>query len=329
MVGSILTVILVAIVYLILIRFMDLNEKESFGAILTVFGVGAVLGAVVSLVGGAAALDPLLTALFFEGGKFVALFGGLALLSMNSRRRGWSEVGSLMDGVVYGATAGLGFATGYRLLSELTSGSEASLAIAGVSTFGIVALFGLSEGLFGAIQGVGFGLATVGSAGRKAAAIVVAAVAAFLLHWVYLIFGYGNALGGSQGYLRGLIALLIPAALVLAVIITALLGEKRAIRSQLADEAAKGVVTADEMKLLDSFLARRALYWRTFLKGDFSGWRAVRALHNRQVQLAIAEQRGAKETVAERKTQIEAEVGRLRTAVLEAKNQYKKEGVAK
>jgi hypothetical protein len=325
---TILTIILVAIVYLIVIRFIDLNEKESFGSVLIAFGVGALAGAVLSFFRGTIELNQLVAAASFEGVKFIAILGALALLTANSRRKGWSEVGSLMDGVVYGATVGLGFATGYRLIADLTAGSDVALAVGGVETFGIVALFGLSEGVFGAVQGAGFGAGSLGAAGRRVITVIVGLLVAFLLHWLYLIFAFGNSFGGSQGYLRSLIAHNHTLAVVVGVIIFALLGEKAAIRSQLADEAAAGVVTADEMKLLDSFLARRALYWRTFLKGDFSGWRAVRALHNRQVQLAIAEQRGARETVAERKTQIEAEVGHLRTAVLEAKNQYKKEGVA-
>lgn len=325
---AILTVVLVAIVYLIVIRFIDLNEKESFGAIVIAFAAGAVVGAVLSFFRGTIELNPIVAAGAFEGVKFVGILVALALLGANSRRRGWSEVGSLMDGVVYGATVGLGLATGYRLIAEVTTTDSAVFSAGGVETFGIIALFGLAEGIFGAVQGAGFGAATVGSAGRKAGTIIAGLVVAFLLHWIYAIFAYGNALGGSQGYLRGTIALILPVAILVGVIIFALLGEKRAIRSQLADEASAGVVTEEEMKLLDSFVARRALYWRTFLKGDFSGWKAVRTLHNRQVQLAIAEQRGAKESVAERKTQIEAEVGRLRTAVLEAKNAYKKEGAA-
>jgi hypothetical protein len=57
------------------------------------------------------------------------------------------------------------------------------------------------------------------------------------------------------------------------------------------------------------------------MKGDFSTWRGLRMLHNRQVQLALAEQRAAKESDPGRKAKVQSEVEKLRSAVLAAKQQ--------
>lgn len=315
---AILTIALAAIVYLIVIRFMDLNEKESFSGIALVFLIGGIAGVALRSFADTATLELETYAgpVIIEGAKFVALAVGLAILGGIGRSRGWSEMGGVMDGVVYGATAGLGLATGASLVAELTLGDV--LTASGPGDFATIALYGLSEGLFGAAIGAGFGAAVVGGAARRVTTVIVGYLVAVGLHIGYVVLARGSALA-SQGYSRTIIALLVPVAFVLLVVLVALGREKRAIRRQLADEAHAGVVSESELKLLDSFLARRGTYMRAFFKGDFSGWMATRALHNRQVQLALAEQRAERETEPDRKARIQREIEALRAAILEAK----------
>jgi hypothetical protein len=319
--GSILTILGVVLVYLIVVRFMDLNEKESFGGVATVLLLGMIVGVVLRLaLSSTIELNNLAGPVIVEVAKFVALAIGLGLLASAGRRRGWGEVGGLMDGVVYGATAGLGLAAGYAIVREFTIDAAALGAVQGADSFFFIALGGLADGLFGAVMGAGFGIAATGSTARKAMSIVLALALAIVLHILYQLLVTGGAFT-SAGYIRTVIGLAIPVLFVVFVIIFALGTERRAIRSQLADEAAKGVVTEAELKLLDSFMARRALYWRHFLKGDFGTWRGLRMLHNRQVQLAMAEQRAFKESDPGRKAKVQSEVEKLRSAVLAAKQQ--------
>jgi hypothetical protein len=320
--GSVLTILAVVLVYLIVVRFMDINEKESFGGVATVLLLGIVVGVVLRLVvpTDTIELEDVVGPIIVEVAKFIALALGLGLLASAGRRRGWGELGGIMDGVVYGATAGLGLAAGYAIVREFTFDAATLDVVRGADSFFFIALGGLADGLFGAVMGAGFGLAATGSMAKKAVSVVLGLVLAIVLHMLYQILVTGGVFS-SAGYIRTILGLIIPVAFVAFVIIFALAGERRAIRSQLADEAAKGVVTENELKLLDSFMARRALYWRHFMKGDFSTWRGLRMLHNRQVQLALAEQRAAKESDPGRKAKVQSEVEKLRSAVLAAKQQ--------
>ena len=155
--------IVVAIIYLALVRFMDLNEKEPLWAVGLMFLLGAVTATVLPLLVGYAVLElnPLLGAVSEEVAKFVAFFLGVVVLAAVARSRGWSEMSGLMDGIVYGTALGLGFATGEAFVRELAFGGTLGGAIeAGpFATLWTTALVGLADVLFGAIIGAGFGAA--------------------------------------------------------------------------------------------------------------------------------------------------------------------------
>jgi hypothetical protein len=319
--AAIFTIVGVTVVYLLVIRFMDLNEKEPFRGIALLFGLGAAAGLALPYVADTPTLElnRVLGPLLVELSKFGALAIGLALLGAAGRRRGWAEMGGLMDGIVYGAAVGFGFAAGAAIFRELTFRSETLTSLNSPITFAAIALFGLSEGLFGAVMGAGFGAAVTGSKFGRGFAVTAGLGLAILFHIVFAIVARGNALAGSAGYTRHVLALAIPVVFVIGVVVVALTRERRALRENLADEAEAGVVTRDEFELLGKFVARRALYLRRFLSGDLAGWRAQRALHNRQIQLALAEARLSRESDPDRRSRIGEEVSRLRQAIGDAR----------
>jgi protease PrsW len=318
--------VVVAVIYLIVVRFMDLNEKESWWAIGLVFLLGVAAAALLSLLASPAALalSTFWGALLTESAKFVAFAAGVPALAAVARSRGWSEINGLMDGIVYGTAAGLGFATGEAFVRELAFGGAVGGLIGGgpLNALWTTALAGLSDGLFGAIIGMGFG-AAVGarSAAQRVLYPLAGLAGAVVVHALYDVLARGNALGGSAALVRAWVALLIPVAFVLAVMVFALARERSAIREELAGETDSGVVTAEELDTLQGFAARRAQYARTFMKGDFDGWLALRELHNRQVQLALAKRRASRESDAERRAETEAEVHSLRASILETRQE--------
>lgn len=308
--------LVVAVIYLIVIRFMDLNEKEPLWAVLLALAVGALASLVLPLFFDSATLESasFLGAFSKEVAKFVALALAVAALGAIGRQRGWAEIGGLMDGIVYGTAVGLGFAIGETLSRELTFGGSAVIgAASAVTTVGSIALAGLADGLFGAIQGAGFGAA---ARARSTAARIVAPLlglaVAVLAHWGYQILARGGAVGGSTG--RTWLFLLLPLAFVIAVIAVALAGERRAIREELPAETETGAVTREELDTLSGFGPRRAAYSRAFFRGDWDYWLALRTLHNRQVQLALAKHRLSRESDPGRKAELEAEIERLRAS---------------
>ena len=319
--------LLMALVYLVVVRLVDMNEKEPLWAVAMLFlfgGLGAcALGLGVNLA--LLELRVVPAALAKEIARFVAIGAGVGVLTLVGLRRGWSEINGLMDGVVYGAAGGLGYATGEVFLRDLLVGplstamglGARSLSLSGMAS---VALVGLADGVFGALIGIGFAAALYARAPLQRALFPLAGyVAAVSAHVSYEILGRGNALGGTEGLVRRWLALLLPVLVVALVMVVALAQEKRAIRDELGDEADTGIVTADELKVLRSAWAREALYFRALLRGEWGAWMTLRGLHNRQVQLALAKRQAAEARGADAAARRDPEVQQLRMAIVELK----------
>ena len=84
--------VIVAVIYLAVVRFMDLNEKEPLWGVGLIFLLGAVTAAILPLLVGYAVLElnPLWEAVFEESAKFVAFFLGVVVFAAAARSRGWS-----------------------------------------------------------------------------------------------------------------------------------------------------------------------------------------------------------------------------------------------
>jgi hypothetical protein len=290
---SLALAVVVAAVYVAVLRLIDLNEREPLWALALVLFAGALAGLVLPLLVSTArmAFEPLTGAVAQEAAKFVALAAALGVLGLVGRLRGFSEVNGPGDGLLYGAAVGLGFAVGDTLARDLGAGGQALVAPGAFGLVWTTALFGLAQGVFSAVAGLGFG-AAVGARGASRLLWPVAGlVGAVLVHWGFEALR-GDALSGSASLARTWLALLAPVALVAVAAVVALGRERRAIGQELEAEVASGAVTREELRLLGSPAARRSEYARRFLGGDFDGWLALRGLHNRQVQLALAKRRG-------------------------------------
>lgn len=320
--STLVTTALMVVCYLIIVRLVDMNEKEPLWAMAAFFVLGA--GTSVALVQavGTPVLDlqPVLGAVLKEGARFGAIVAGVGGLLLYGRKRGWDEFNGLLDGIVYGATVGLGFATAREVMNQLliggfaVPGEEAGM----FAGFHKVFLTGLAEGIFGAIIGAGIGAAVEArNVALRGVWAVLGLAVAIGANWGYVVLGKGNALGGEQGLLRAQIALALPVVIVVAVVIFALMSERRAIRDQLASEAADGVVTAEDLLLLQSVLSRELTYLKTLFTGRVGRWLKLKTLHNRQVQLAFVKQNASRETDPKRKQRCEEEIANLRKCILE------------
>lgn len=115
--------VVIAAIYLIIVRFMDLNEKEHLWMIGLVFFSGVVaatgyflltiLGPMATVVAEFTSFESsaLVIAVAEDSTKFVVFALVVAAFAAIGSWRGWSEIHDLMDGVVYGTALGLGFAT--------------------------------------------------------------------------------------------------------------------------------------------------------------------------------------------------------------------------
>lgn len=313
--------VLMAAVYVFGVRLVDFNEKEPLWAVLLLFVFGAAASAVVLLtVGGAfIALNPVPGALTVEVARFAGIGGGVGVLTLIGLRRGYSEINGLMDGVVYGSAGGLGYATGLAFTSELLLPTSDMMVGSASLGYGEIALVGLSDAVFGALMGIGFAGALEASNQLKRVVFPIGGlVAASLAHLAYDYIGTGDPFGNAA-MVRKWIALCLPLLGVVAVAIIALGGERKAIVEELEKERESGAVTDEELKVLQSWMSRQALYFGRLFRADIGGYRNLHGLHNRQVKLAMAKRKVMTETDAARKEQSAGEVARLRQAVFEIK----------
>jgi protease PrsW len=331
MTSTIVTSLLMAVIYLSIVRFADMNEKEPLWAMLLFFVGGALVAALVRVVAPAdLELVVLPAAAAKELGRFLAIGAGVGVLALLGQMRGWHDFNGTMDGVVYGTTAGLGFGTGERVFQELLVGT---LNVPGAegglfSGFDRAALGGLAHGVFGAIAGAGIGAAAdTRSPFLRAILPLIGLGSAILAHVGYLVLGRGNALSGTQGLVRAWVALILPVILIALVILWALSRERRAIKSQLADELSGGTVTSDELALLGSAIRRELAYMKLLFGFKLPALAKIKALHNRQVQLAFTKDQAARESDPERRARLDAEIQKLRSAIAEARPSAQKAGV--
>jgi protease PrsW len=303
--------LVVALAYLAVLRLIDPYEKEPLWALCMMLFFGA------ASAGCAAALVPADTredtalgiALTAEASKALAIALGMAAFAVVKRVKGWSEVNGLIDGVVYGAAAGLGFATGSAFVSEIafsTSAGQLPGQPGFLDALLTTALSGLSEGLFGGM--IGAGLVAASEARSPAKAFLLGAaglLTAVVTHFAYAALADPGSPYDTAGPGGRWLPLGLSLALLLVLMVRAA-SEERRLAGEMRDASWPGGAAG-----------RRVRYFRAFKEGELEDWLKLRALHSRQVQLAVAERRlrETPEWAAARRRAMEAEVRNLRASL--------------
>ena len=213
-----------AVVFLLLIRFLDLYEREPLSVLTLMAAWGATGAVAISLIGNevvSGLLPPKIEEVFGpsisaplveEAAKGLALVVTFVLSWWAARRFGFLELEGVTDGIVYGAAVGLGFAFTEDLLYLLNTAGEQGLG-AGLKEYASrVDFFGagqLGHAVYTGAFGAGLGLATWSRswAGRLglpllglATAMLMHAVhnglASFVLTWRYGLENTAAALSG-------------------------------------------------------------------------------------------------------------------------------------
>jgi hypothetical protein len=314
-VQPVLIVAAIAAAYLAILRLVDLNEREPLWSLALLLWAGATAAAIVHLLvrSPVLVLDPVRAAVIEESATLVAFAGGAAVLFAVGKWKGWSEVSDAMDGLVYGAAAGLGFAIGGTLVELVTRPVDALASIrpGPLAVLWTTALGGLAHGLFGALIGIGCaGFVLNRGPLRSVAGAILGWALAVAAHIGYEVLAHGAALSGSSAAVRLWTALGIPVVFVGLLALRSLKGERRAIREELEAESAVAGSAAP-----DGYLARRRTALGALLRGDLRGHALVKDLHNRRVQLALALRRERNARDSRDRERAGAEVERLRSAL--------------
>lgn len=282
--------ILQAVIYLLFVRAIDLYEREPLRYVIPVFVWGFAVATTVSLVFNTlfqltlSSVTSVKTASFFtavveapiveESSKGFALILIFLIAYLVRRRSGLIEFAGVMDGIVYGAAVGFGFAIAEDLLYGLQYGPE---------TFVVRRIFGgFAHASFTSVTGIGIGLIPwVQSRALKVLLPLLGLSGAIMLH---ATFNFTATVFGPVAYLFLFVVVLA----YVVVIIVCLYIERRTIRAELRDEVPAGTITSQEYAILPSYFRRKGYYLGLVFTGRLSTWVRAHKLHSAAVDLALA-----------------------------------------
>lgn len=306
--------------YILLIRWLDRYEKEPAWLLAAAFLWGAMPAVVISLIfelilglpwqlaGGSLLTGfveaSLIAPVVEEAVKALALWGLLAMFR--------AEFDDVLDGVIYGALIGFGFAMTehfFYLLGSFGEGGFSSLATTAVLRVGV---FGFTHAIFTAITGAGFGYArNVPNRSTGRLIIFVAWAGAVTFHAVH---NFGAAL--VQAFPGALILSLVNNMagflLVGLIVLLALSQEKRWIAEELWDEI--GVSLSEEGYAV--LIRRRAGVARRMGKlACMAGIRVSKLAELRRLATELAFKK-AQHRAGDRSPKLEESIARLRQELM-------------
>lgn len=258
---SLLAAAIPAGLYVALIYWVDHYEKEPAWLLAATFFWGAFPAIVLAIILNVAGSLPfyflagpnvadavgavLIAPPVEETVKAIALLGVFLLLR--------HEVDGLLDGIIYGAMVGMGFALVENVFYFMSVYGEGGIEAWRTSIFFRAVLFGLNHSLFTSMTGLGLAIGRFASSRpARLLAPVAGWTAATFLHAVHNL---GASLGGPFCFILpftdwGGVALLI------VIIVWALWQEKQWIRSYLKEEVARGTITLRQYERASSGRAR-------------------------------------------------------------------------
>jgi RsiW-degrading membrane proteinase PrsW (M82 family) len=320
---SVITVIAIAtllalvptLFYALFIWWLDRHEKEPLPLLLVAFLWGAVpailIAIVLELVVGLR-LDQFITS---DTGREITsasivapvveeLVKGIILIILFVAFR--REFDNVLDGVVYGAMVGLGFALVENVL-YLTSAAydDSSTPVVGnmITLWALRAgLFGLNHSMFTAFTGAALGLARSLHGPLRGLVPVLGLVAAMTFHSVhnYLTTTVGiNSNGGQNAdagaVLDACVGILVTdwggLILIVALAIISSIKETQLIRENLADEIAYGRLTTDEYDTLISSRLRWTMRWSVLFSAGVRRWWQLGKFFDLTTELAFRKHR--------------------------------------
>jgi RsiW-degrading membrane proteinase PrsW (M82 family) len=292
---SLLAGVVPTAIYVAIIWWFDRYEKEPLWLLAVTFLWGAipaiilslivelVLGIPVSVLG-----EGLLTDVVESGGvapvveeiaKAVALLGLFVLLR--------HEFDNVLDGIIYGALVGFGFAMTENVLYFLGSLFTEGWAEWGVVVFLRAIVFGLNHAFFTSLTGAALGFARLSRAAWE--------------KWLVPLFGLGLAiafhathnLGASLvelSCMTGIFSFLTDWGGILVVFVVILLAgqqEKEWITQELQEEIASGVLSQADYALTVSYRQRFVARWEALLGQSWQRWRQLGRLFHLATELAF------------------------------------------
>jgi RsiW-degrading membrane proteinase PrsW (M82 family) len=292
---SLLAGVIPTAIYATVIWWFDRYEKEPLWLLAVTFLWGAIpaiilsliveliLGIPISVLGeglfaevvGSGGVAPVIE----EIAKAIALLGLFVFL-----RR---EFDNVLDGIIYGALVGFGFAMTENMLYFLSSLFTEGWAAWGVVVFVRAVVFGLNHAFFTSLTGAALGFARLSRVAWEKWLVPPLGVGlAIAFHAVHNI-------GASLAELSCLIAVFSfltdwgGILVVFVVILLAAQQEKEWITQELKEEVASGVLSQADYALAVSYRQRFVTRWEALLGQSWQRWRQLGRLFHLATELAF------------------------------------------
>jgi RsiW-degrading membrane proteinase PrsW (M82 family) len=295
-VASLITTLLAAISFpvLILVLFwLDRYEPEPARYRLAAIGWGAVVAVTLSVVAEELLFSLPGTNTFTETAIIAPIVEeagkGLFLVVVVIFRR--DQIHGLLDGLLYGALVGVGFAFVEDIVYYLSSLDSGALPV----TFFLRGVMGpFAHPLFTSATGIGIGIAvTTRRAPLRVLAPILGFLAAVIMHGVW----NGSSFWGGDGFFFTYAVIMLPLlAVVLAVAIWARSREGKMLAGALGQAAAMGWIRPEEIRWIARLSDRMSA--RAYAK-RIGGKQAAEALHQYQqtmTQIAFLHNRAVNQT---------------------------------
>jgi protease PrsW len=203
------------------------------------------------------------------------------------------EFDGVIDGIVYAAMVGLGFAMTENIQYYGRAVSQAGGG--GLTLVFIIrgAFAPFSHPLFTSLTGIGLGLARQSrNTLVKIITPIFGLLAAISMHSIWngsaVIFGPG-------GFILAYILIMVPTFFIMFVVIAlALWREGKIVREYLTPDFQSGLMNPQEFKQLGSIVGRMGGSYRAFSRGGFRGWQTCRQLNQTASELAFHRSRVAR-----------------------------------
>jgi RsiW-degrading membrane proteinase PrsW (M82 family) len=293
---SIIVGLIPAGLYAIFVNWLDQHEKEPWWLLVLTFLWGAVPAVILALIAQTLLDIPTTRVLGAEGLAYEVVGSSLwapiteeivkgmgVLLVLILFRR---EIDNVLDGIIYGAMAGLGFAFTENVLyfaSALTEDGWGGWVF-------LVLLrtipFGLNHALFTGLTGAGLAAANQAQGPvARLAAPPAGLISGMLFHGIHNL---GASLAGLACATICFSFVFDWGGILLLGILVALVWrqERRWIETHLVDE-----ISPEILSLMISWSKWQRVRWSKLLRGNISAWRRLRHIRQAATELAFAKQR--------------------------------------
>jgi RsiW-degrading membrane proteinase PrsW (M82 family) len=292
---SLLAGVIPTAIYASIIWWFDRYEKEPLWLLAVTFLWGAIpaiiLSLIVELILGipVSVLGEGLWAEVVESGgvapvieeiaKAVALLGLFVFLR--------HEFDNVLDGIIYGALVGFGFAMTENVLYFLGSLFTEGWAAWGMVVFLRAIVFGLNHAFFTSLTGAALGLARLSRAAWEKWLVPLLglglAIAFHAIHNVGASLVELTCLAGIFSFLTDWGGVLV----VFVVMLLAAQQEKKWITQELQEEVASGVLSQADYALTVSYRQRFVARWEALLGQSWQRWRQLGRLFHLATELAF------------------------------------------